>query len=196
MSSTPFAAVSITALLFFTPNLAQAQAVSSMGRIGGGGGVEQVPAGYAEAVQKRQDDDAKIRDFNRKRDLEEIDQYNLEHGVGAAANKGPVAKANAGELAAEKARAEQVAKQIEANRKSGKKGPSAEFLATQARFNDAAPAVPPVVIDKGPQTPKPMTAQQQELLKLELAECQRSGRTPDQLTPAEIAALKVKAGVP
>lgn len=93
---------------------------------------------------------------------------------------------------AEKARVQLVAKQIKSAREAQKKGPSAEFLATQARFNDAqkpssaAVAVQSPTGGKAPQATSetsvkfsPMTPEQQELLRLELAECQRSGRTPD-----------------
>jgi hypothetical protein len=198
----------IVLLLLFVPPLAQAQssrAVSSLARIGGGGGVNTDQLAAEQAVEA---ENAKIRAFNRKRQLEEIDEYNEEQNP----VKSPPQKANNGELAAEKARSEQLARQLEAARKSNKKGPSPEFLATQAHGASRAPATqsyaplvttpsisPPASVREVPPSIAP--ARPQESLALLPSEKAATGDysnlTPDEmrfLLPSERAAANAAKG--
>jgi hypothetical protein len=131
------AAVTITALLLFVPAHAKAQLT------------------YIEETRINTGaEEAEIRNFNRKQQIEAIHEYDREHKQAEL----PPQKANAGELAAERARSEEVARLSEQGRNASKKAPSAVFLATQARFNDAhkpaiaAPEIQPVVTGKTPQT--------------------------------------------
>jgi len=209
-----FTILCILSVLLCAPCIARGQSLTRVGGNSGSAPYRYISLEQQAAIEKRQAEDAKIREANakieeanRKLTVAEAEQYLNED---KKQHQPHFARADAGEVAAEQARQQQMAKQIAFARNNQKKsGPSAEFRATQARFAQAErpkavesvqsaqlqEKAPGAVAEKPARQLPTMTTEQQELIRLELAECQRSGRTPDQLTPTEIAAFKEKAGV-
>lgn len=163
-----------------------------------------------EAQQRREEAAAKVK---AQRDAEDRDlqeyyrQQKLDHMNQAKARQGGTRnaiprRANSIAEAREQARLQTVARQIEVARQANaaRQAPAAAFSEAQARFESKSSALTATAqIDTNAHATKiqdeaatanqkPLSAEQQELRRRELAEGQRSGRTPGQLTSAEIVA--------
>ena len=161
-----------------------------------------------EAQQKREEAAAKVQRDAADRDLQEyyrqqkLDQMNQAKATQGGTRNAIPRRANSVAQATERARLQPVVRQTEVARQANgaRQAPSDAFLGRQARFERKSPAFTDTTqIDTNANATKiqneaatanqqPLSAQQQELPRRELAEGQRSGRTPDQLTSAEIVA--------
>jgi hypothetical protein len=153
----------------------------------------------AKVKAQRDGEDRDLQDYYR---LQKLDQMNQAKAPRGGTRNAIPRRANSVAEATERAGLQTVARQIEVARQANgaRLAPSAAFLETQARFESKSSALTATTqIDTNANATKiqneaatanqkPLSAEQQELRRRELAECQRSGRTPDQLTSAEIVA--------
>ena len=161
-----------------------------------------------EAQQKREEAAAKVQRDAEDRDLQEyyrqqrLDQMNQAKTTPGGTRNAIPRRANSVAEATERARLQTGARQIVVGRQANgaRQARLPASLGTRARFESKSSALTATTqIDTNANATKiqdeaatanqkPLSAEQQELLRCELAECQRSGRTPDQLTSAEIVA--------
>ena len=161
-----------------------------------------------EAQQKREEAAAKVkaqcdaedRDLQEYYRQQKLDQMNQAKATQGGTRNAIPRRANSVAATTERARLQTVARQIEVARQPNgvRQAPSAAFLEAQARFESKSSALTATIAtnayaakiqnEAATANQKPLSAEQQELRRRELAEGRRSGRIPDQLTSAEIVA--------
>jgi hypothetical protein len=193
--------------ILVAPAVAEAQS-SFLTGVGGNGGSIRSDSAYQkmldepsltdqQAQQKREEVPAKVK-VQRDAQDRDFQAKATRDGTRDAIPR----RANSVAEATERVRLQTAARQVEAARQANgaRQAPSAAFLGALARFESKSSALTAITqIDTNANATKiqneaatanqkPLSAEQQELQRRELAECQRSGRTPDQLTSAEIVA--------